>query len=832
MKKNLLKTGSVVLSFLAGIFLMSLMTRIGNRDMTTTMEDATLPVVYAEIDGQLCNEIHGYVEEMDGRYMKDVMAAVSQDHQLTLALEKYNAQVKNVSYEVRTMDQNRLIQNGQELSMEDDGQYLRYTLELKDLLEKEQDYLLILQVETESHPMVYYYMQLTYLGENHMKECMDFAREFHQVTVEKQTDSSYLSYLEPNGTMDGKSLGYVNIHSRSGPVTWGDMPVSQTTDLKVRFTDVTADVASVILEYEIENTDTKEFYQVEEALRVRYTASRMYLLGYERTAEKIFDPGKQLTEDGKISFGIRNGEIQNKKNKEENVVGFVQQGQLWCYDFGQNRLSMVYGFQTGSDERGMYNEHDFRILKMEDSGSMNFLVYGYIDRGNYEGQSGILLCRYDALVNTVEEQFFLPSDKPFSAMKEDVGKLAVENNDGVAWISYKGMILQINLTDCSVKTLAENIDENWIQVSDSGQGAAWTDGTAERIYLLDTENAQTKQIRADSGERVRALGFMEEDFIYGTARKEEICEDVTGQEIFPMYRVIIKNHNGGEVREFEYASKGKYVTDISIVENRIDLTCVQLTGDGSYAEALPEPITYTSEKKTNLLVWKTVYDDVKRNETVLNYSGTVKSGNMKRPKVKLVIFEGSRTLELDSAGMERYLAYAFDGQTEGFDTLSESIQWAYENMGSVWKGGICFWSRGTRQTRVTLSGFEETEEAETAETGNALEQCIQRMLRQKQIYTEVAAKTAEGTPVWEICEQELGDNSCILSGCTLDMALYYVDNGMPVTAVTGDGAVLLVGYDPQNVILWIPGQVELRTMGRGDASAAFAEGGNLFFTSL
>lgn len=829
MRKNLIKTGSIILSFLAGILLMSFMTRMGNRDMTTTMADATLPVLYAELNGQLCNETHGYVEEMDGRYMKDTIAAVSSDHQLQLALEKYNAQVKNVSYEVRTMDQSRLIQNGQELTGEDDGQYLRYTLTLKDLLEKEQDYLLILQVETESQPSVYYYMQLTYLGDNHLKECMDFAQEFHQVTVEKQTDSSYLSYLEPNGTMDGKSLGYVNIHSRSGPVTWGDMPVSQTTDTKVQFTDVTSDVASMILAYEIENTDTKETYQVEESVRVRYTSSRMYLLAYERTAEKIFDPGKQLTEDGKVSFGIQSGEIQSKKNKEENVVGFVQQGQLWCYDFGQNRLSMVYGFQTGSDERGAYNAHNFRILKMEDSGSMNFLVYGYIDRGNYEGRSGILLCRYDALVNTVEEQFFLPSDKPFSAMKEDVGKLAVENNDGMAWLSYKGMILQIDLSDCSVKVLAENIDESRIQVSDSGQGAAWTDDTAEQIYLLDTETAQMKQIRADSGERVRALGFMEEDFIYGTARQGDIQEDMTGQEIFPMYRVIIKNHNGGEVREFEYGSKGKYVTDISIVENRIDLSCVQMAGDGSLAEALPEPITYTSEKTATLLSWKTVYDEVKRNEQILNYSGTVKTGNMKRPKVKLVIFEGSRTLELESTGTERYLAYAFDGQTESFDTLSESVQWAYDHMGSVWKDGTCFWSRGTRQTRVTLSGFEEAEEAGT---GSALEQCIQRMLRQKQIYTEVAAETAAGTPIWKICEQELGDDSCILSGCTLDMALYYVDQGMPVTAATGDGAVLIVGYDPQNVILWTPGQTELRTMGRGDASTAFAEGGNLFFTSL
>ena len=829
MRKNLIKTGSIFLSFLAGILLMSFMTRMGNRDMTVTMADATLPVLYAELDGQLCNETHGYVEEMDGRYMKDTIVAVSSDHQLQLVLKKYNAQVKNVSYEVRTMDQDRLIQDGEDLTVEDDGQYLRYTLTLKDLLEKEQDYLLILQAGTESHPSVYYYMQLTYLGDNHLKECMDFTQKFHQVTVEKQTDSSYLSYLEPDGTMDGKNLGYVNIHSRSGPVTWGDMPVSQTTDTKVHFTDATSDVASMVLEYEIENTDTKETYQVEESVRVRYTSSRMYLLAYERTAGKIFDPGKQLTEDGKVSFGIQGGEIQSKKNKEENVIGFVQQGQLWCYDFGQNRLSMVYGFQTGSDERGSYHAHDFRILKMEDSGSMNFLVYGYIDRGNYEGRSGILLCRYDALVNTVEEQFFLPSDKPFSAMKEDVGKLAVENNNGKAWLSYKGMILQIDLSDCSVKMLAENIDESQIQVSDSGQGAAWTDNTAERIYLLDTETAQMKQIHAESGERVRVLGFMEEDFIYGTARQGDIREDMTGQEIFPMYRVIIKNHDGGEVREFEYGSKGKYVTGVSIVENRIDLSCVRLAEDGSFAGTLPEPITYTSEKTIPLLSWKTVYDEVKRNEQILSYSGTLKTGNMKRPKVKLVIFEGSRTLQLESSGNERYLAYSFAGLTRSLDTLSESVQWAYENMGSVWKDGTCFWSRGTRQARVTLSGFEEAEEAGT---GSALEQCIQRMLRQKQIYTEVAAETAAGMPIWKICEQELGNDSCILSDCTLDMVLYYVDQGMPVTAVTGDGAVLIVGYDPQNVILWTPGQTELRTMGRGDASTAFAEGGNLFFTSL
>ena len=45
------------------------------------------------------------------------------------------------------------------------------------------------------------------------------------------------------------------------------------------------------------------------------------------------------------------------KNTEENVVGFVQQGQLWSYDYGQNRLSLVYGFTDGQDGRADWKEH-------------------------------------------------------------------------------------------------------------------------------------------------------------------------------------------------------------------------------------------------------------------------------------------------------------------------------------------------------------------------------------------------------------------------------------------------------------------------------------------
>ena len=87
MKKKLIQYVSVLLSFLAGLFL----TQVGNRDMTTSMAEAVLPVLYAETEGTLYNEMHGYRTDMDGGYMKDSVIAVQEDHVLKLALEKYNA---------------------------------------------------------------------------------------------------------------------------------------------------------------------------------------------------------------------------------------------------------------------------------------------------------------------------------------------------------------------------------------------------------------------------------------------------------------------------------------------------------------------------------------------------------------------------------------------------------------------------------------------------------------------------------------------------------------------------------------------------------------------
>ena len=828
MKRRIIQYTTVVLAFLAGMIFMTYMTRMGNRDMTGDMAQAQLPVVHAEQDGVLYNEMHGYVEDMDGASMRDSVIGVSEDHKVGLALEKYNAQIKSVSYEVRSLDMSRLIEGGDDLQAEDDGKYLHISLTLKDLLTQGEEYLLVLKVQTEDQDLVRFYSILTYLGTNHVQDCVDFAQRFHEMTLTGDSDG-VLNYLEQDGSMDGKNLGYINIHSRSGPVTWGDMQVEQIGDPSLRFTELESDITALTMEYQVTNTETSEQYQVREAYRLRYTSTRIYLLAYERWTDKILEPGRQLVEDGKLSFGIQSSEPVYMKNTEENVVGFVEQGQLWSYDYGQNRLSLVYGFTDGQDGRADWKEHDFRLLKVDDTGSMDFLLYGYMNRGRYEGRSGGMFCHYDALMNT--ELFFVPSDQSYTAMKEDIGDLAVQNGNGKAWLCWQGNLLQINLDDHSVTILARNVNASDLQVSDSGLLAAWNDEDSGDICLLNTSTGVVSRIEAGDGEVLKTLGFMEEDLIYGAGYSSDIYTDQAGKEMQPLYCVTIRDQAGKDVRQFEYSSKGKYVSGVTIVENRIDLACVAKASDGSWQEALSEPITYTSETHTNLLKLSTVYDEVRRNEYVLTYGGNIRKGSMKQPNVRLVLYEGSRIVDAGDASVKQYLAYRYDGSAEGFETLTEAVQYAYNGMGSVWySADQCYWCRGGRKSRVQLNGYDDS--SLLAGDGSDLAQCVQLLLKQKQIYTDVQTELDQGTAIWQILTQELGEDACLLPGCSLSMALYYVSQGSPVVALIPGGAVLIVGYDAQNIIYYRPGSNDLIKGGMNDSSSMFEEAGNVFYTCL
>lgn len=94
--------------------------------------------------------------------------------------------------------------------------------------------------------------------------------------------------------------------------------------------------------------------------------------------------------DNSIQLGIRSGDIAYQSNENGSVVCFVQEGELWSYDENNDRLYQVFSFRgfEGIDDRENYDEHDIKIIDVDEAGSINFAVYGYMNRGEHEGEVG------------------------------------------------------------------------------------------------------------------------------------------------------------------------------------------------------------------------------------------------------------------------------------------------------------------------------------------------------------------------------------------------------------------------------------------------------------
>ena len=65
MKKVWIKPLILVVIFIGAVITFSIFTNKSNEDLTTSMPEATLPVLYFTSDGTQINGLHGYVQKMD-----------------------------------------------------------------------------------------------------------------------------------------------------------------------------------------------------------------------------------------------------------------------------------------------------------------------------------------------------------------------------------------------------------------------------------------------------------------------------------------------------------------------------------------------------------------------------------------------------------------------------------------------------------------------------------------------------------------------------------------------------------------------------------------------
>lgn len=846
MKKLIIKIVVLAVVFVSSIFIVSTFLNQGNMDMTSEMGPSTYPIIYMSCENTLVNTLHGYNEEMAANYMRDTITPLSADRIVKIQIDQFETRVKEVHYEVRSLDTKRLVENTKVSKVSEEKGSLYAELNIKDLIDPDTEYILKIILTDENGQKLRYYTRIIQTENLHTAEKLQFVKDFHDKTFDKSAAQDLVIYLESNALGDNSNFHHVTIHSSFDQVTWGNLDVTVESLEIPLIKEINTQTASIQMKYVVSVAEEKKKseYNVIEYYRVRYTPGRIYLLDFERTMDEIFGMSHLEIVNHKINLGITGSDVKYAENTNGNIVCFVQERTLWSYDSSSDKLFHVFGFRDlGSlDERNNYDQHDIEIIDIDEIGNIQFMVYGYMNRGKYEGTVGIGIYYFNSVTNTVEEEVFIPSEKPYQLLKEDIGVLSYVNAHNIFYSMVNGTIYGIDLDQRTYSVVVSGLVDGSYAVSDDSHMVAWQEEKqlfdSKTINVMNLENGKQFTVQGGAGERVRPIGFMEEDFIYGIARAEDISRDITGTMIFPMYVIKIqneKNKNGTENTYEKYMQEGVYVVGTEIIDNMIRLSQVRrnASGDGFIAVESGQIMNNSEvdQRKTTVGSWIT---DYKEKEVQLVMS--VKKEASEKPKLltpKQVLFEESRDIHFDTASEEpvRFYVYAKGNLKDMYTDISAAINDANENSGVVVADNQNYiWEKGNRKTRIQIPGISAVEHVGE---NTSLSICLSEMLKAAGVTINANPLLEKGGSVISILNEYVNGYVLDLAGCSMDSVLYYVSRGCPVMAMLGEeNAVLIVGYDEFNTILLDPVTREPFKKGLNDSREYFNQYGNVFVSYI
>lgn len=839
MKKTILKLSVCFLVFLLALFIVSSLMNRGRDNLTMEMAPASFPLVTMVMGETEYNQLHGYSTGMETAFQRDTMTVLGESRDTGFVVDTYGEIITGISIEVRSGDGARLIENTDISDYYTDGERIRGHIALKDLIEKDTEYSLTILLQIGGSRTVSYYTRVIWSDSLYADEKMAFCVDFHQRLYDRELARELTKYLESNPKLeDNASFHKVNIHSSFRQITWGDLEVEEVQAPVIRLTEIAPQTASLLIDCIVSTSEGKNttYYTVEEYYRLRYTSDRIYLLEYERTMDQIADT-EHLFANDKILLGITGTDVPMVESEDGNILVFELSNRLFSYNITTNKLTVIFSFydEDNADARTMYDQHDIRILNVDEGGNVQFAVYGYMNRGRHEGEVGVQLYTHNSEQNTVEELLYIPYDKTYAILKVEMEELLYLNREQNLYLMLDGEVYGIDLVGRTYSKLVETVHDESVQVSENHKIIIWPEGedvyhsTALNIRNLGNDTQRT--ISAGPGEVIRPLGFMDEDIIYGVARAGDVREENTGRVFFPMYKICICSSEGETLKE--YNRSGIYLTACTVEGNQIMLERARQTESGAFQEIEPDQVTNNMEAETGKNVIVTANTERYERYVEIQMRKTVDSKAVKVLDPKEVVYEGGRRLELpEAADNIRYYVYGPYGVEGIYYSSASAVNLAYTASGIVVNGkGECIWLKGNRAPKNQIMAVREDE---ATEERGALAVCLDAMLTYEGISRNSQYYLEQGDTILDILGNNLENASVLdLSGSSLDAVLYYVNRDIPVLALMEDGsAVLLVGFNESSTGIMNPLTGTIYTMRNSEAAEWFEENGNQFITYL
>lgn len=799
------KYAIVIVWFILSIIFFEYFLNIGNTDVTKKMSEASIPTVCMRYGNYDYNIMFGYKKEMDYSLIRDGITPLEDGRTVNFRIYKYNSQVEKVEYKLRSIDKSRFIEEGEIKKYTESSSYIDASLSLKDLIEKKTDYSLQIILTLKSGEQAYYYARIFEDDELDFHEKLDYVYDFSDTTFDKEkAEQDLVKYLESNKSGDNTDFKHVNINSSLDQVTWGNLNPEKITEPVCTVKEIDKKSALMKLEYLVKSdTDDSKIYSVTEEYRFIKGSDRMYLMSFDRYMDTFVFADTGVVYGDKLMIGITDSNIQWMESDDGNTFAFVNSGSLFSANISNNTFGSIYSFYDSKnfDLRTINKDHNVKILNVDETGNILFYVYGYFNRGDYEGQVGIGLFEYNSMVNVVEEKAFLSYSKPYEILKEDVEKLAYFNSNDEFVLYLDKTLYRINLTDSEKSVLVSNLEADNLYVSDNQKMIAWCTNPGDtKISFMNIEESKSFNIDASIRECVIPMGFMGEDLIFGKAFRDDIVTDVFGQVTYPMYEIDIISQNKAILKS--YSQTNAFVTKCKINDNLITLTRVEKDENNELVSIAPDSIVNTQMETVykNSIEVVTTENLKKIVQVILKKEVDNKKTKFLSPQTAL--YENQKPVSIDKEEKnEVYYVFVGDKCLNIYSNPAKAITLAEENYGCVMDNdGDYIWKK---EAYANTNQIMKIDGRMADDSTASLETCIETILEYEGYSVNVKDDISKGKNASDILEDKMDRVKCIeLQNCFYESLKYYLNKDIPVILDAGDSSILIIGYS-DNVNVWM-----------------------------
>ena len=710
-KKLIILSAVFILAFAIGM-MRAPEERTQAEDGGSAMTAASLPVLCTSFGDRLINPLYAYTEEMDAASLADSVYPFTDSLDMTVTLLDGAAVPKSVSWEVRDEAGGRLIERGSTSVLQGSRSECRFSFSLQDLYEDETYYFLRFAVET-GDGTGFYYTRIRKVNAENLEALTAYALAFHDAQFDKNAAAGYAAKLEPNDQSDRGTLAYVDIHCSLDQLSWGDSGASQSSKTWMTVQAIHGTYAYFRFDYLAEARFGRmqpAVLRCRETMTLQKNREAMYLLEYERHADQVWEANEDTVSTKGFLFGIQeNGSAEALT--AGNVTAFAVNGDLWCYEQKSGSLTRIFSFRhRGEHElRTLRSDCGIRIMSADkESGTVEFVVSGYMNGGSREGTSGAVCYSYDPNEGTLTEIMAIASDKSPEMASRDVERLFARGGGHYLYFCLNRQITAMDLASGETAVLVSRSEFDSLVQSEDKNIFAWQSGSERTfpgaVHVMNLKSGANPVLQAGEGEFIRTLGFIRNDLIVGRGRCDsEPLDDGAGGR-YPLYGLEIFDEDISSIMSYSFPDV--YISGIGIDSEKIIVHRYALKEGGGYtAKADDVLLRSDSDTKTSSASVSTYKHETLKRVSMLAVN---KLPSYTRLAVKPVpvLYEGRQMSAADAGDVfAGYYAWSGGNFLGSFETAGGAIAAAAPDFGYVTdaRTGRLVWCWSVKRSKAEIS---------------------------------------------------------------------------------------------------------------------------------